>query len=129
MTCVFDARWRVDGVVRPGVSCPGRAEKISPSASWPIWADDGRSLFFARPAQSQTGDSELVRAVVEVSGDRFRLGRAQVIATVPLGLGSPVGGFDVWRDGRMVVTLFQRPATPAAPPPAPTLTVIVNAIR
>ena len=108
---------------------PGRAEKISPSASWPIWADDGRSLFFARPAQSQTGDSELVRAVVEVSGDRFRLGREQVIATVPLGLGSPVGGFDVWRDGRMVVTLFQRPATPAAPPPAPTLTVIFNAIR
>jgi len=52
-----------------------------------------------------------------------------VIAAVLLGLGSPVGGFDVWRDGRMVVTLFQRPATPEAPPPAPTLTVIVHAIR
>ena len=52
-----------------------------------------------------------------------------MIAAVLLGLGSPVGGFDVWRDGRMVVTLFQRPATPEAPPPAPTLTVIVHAIR
>jgi len=51
-----------------------------------------------------------------------------VIATVPPGLGSPVGGFDVWRDGRMVETLFQGPATPAAPPPAPALTVIFNAI-
>jgi len=59
----------------------------------------------------------------------LRLGREQVIAAVLLGLGSPVGGFDVWRDGRMVVTLFQRPATPEAPPPAPTLTVIVHAIR
>jgi hypothetical protein len=64
-----------------------------------------------------------------VSGDRFRLGREQVIATVVLALGSPVGGFDVWRDGRMVALVFQRPATPAAPPPAPTLTVIFNASR
>jgi hypothetical protein len=30
----------------------------------------------------------------------------------------------VWRDGRMVAPVFQRPATPA-----PTLTVIFNAIR
>jgi len=29
----------------------------------------------------------------------------------------------------MVETLFQGPATPAAPPPAPALTVIFNAIR
>ena len=108
---------------------PGRAEKSRRPPAGRSGPDDGRSLFFARPAQSQTGDSELVRAVVEVNGERFRLGREQVIATVLLGLGSPVGGFDVWRDGRMVVTLFQRPATPAAPPPAPTLTVIFNAIR
>ena len=47
-----------------------------------------------------------------MNGERFRLGREQVIATVLLGRGSPVGGFDVWCDGRMVVTLFQRPATP-----------------
>jgi hypothetical protein len=29
----------------------------------------------------------------------------------------------------MVAPVFQRPATPAAPLPAPTLTVIFNAIR
>lgn len=108
---------------------PGRAEKISPSASAPIWAGDGRVLFFARPVQSQIGGVERVRAPVEVSGDRFRLGREQVITTAMLGLGSPVGGFDVSRDGSAVVPLFQPPATPAPPPPAPTLTVIFNAIR
>jgi len=108
---------------------PGRAEKIAGFGLGPIWADDGRSLFFARPAQSVSGTADLVRAAVEVSSDRFRLGREQVIATVVLGLGSPVGGFDVWRDGSMVVALFRPPATPAAPPPAPTLTVIFNAIR
>ena len=107
----------------------GRAEKISPSGIAPIWADDGRSLFFARRVPSQVGEAELLRASVEVNGDRFRLGREQVIATGPMGWGSPVGGFDVWRDGRIVVGIWAPPPAPAAPPAPPTLTVIFDAIR
>ena len=52
-----------------------------------------------------------------------------MIASVPLGFGTPVGGFDVGRDGRILATLSPRFNTPAAPPPPPTLTVIFNAIR
>jgi len=108
---------------------PGRAEKIAGFGLAPIWADDGRSLFFARPAQSVSGSADLVRAAVEVSSDRFRLGPEHVIASVPLGFGTPVGGFDVGRDGRILATLSARVNPPAAPPPPPTLTVIFNAIR
>jgi Tol biopolymer transport system component len=108
---------------------PGRAEKISPSGIAPIWAEDGRSIYFGRRPKTQTGDTELIRATVEVSGDRVRLGPEQVIATSPITWGTPVGGFDVSRDGRVVVTIYAPPAAAATPPPPPSLTVIVNAIR
>ena len=104
------------------------ATELVRNMTMPMWKADGTGIIAADRSANQAL-SEVSLDVVEVSGDRFRLGREQVIATVHLRLGSPVGGFDVWRDGRMVVTLFQRPATPAAPPPAPTLTVIFNAIR
>ena len=131
-----DGKWIVYSV-REGASFalyvrtfpgPGRPEKISASGLAPIWADEGRSLIIARPVKSQPGLTELVRAAIDVSGDRFRLGREQVIATALLGHATPVGGFDVGPDGRILVTLVPRPAT-TAPPPAPALTMMVNAIR
>jgi dipeptidyl aminopeptidase/acylaminoacyl peptidase len=106
----------------------GRAEKISADGIAPIWADNG-SLYFGRLPKHQTGDTELIRAAIEVDGDRVRLGREQVIATGPITWGSPVGGFDVSRDGRIAVTIVVSPPAPATPPPPPALTVIFKAIR
>ena len=134
-----DGKWLVYAVAEGGSTAlhakpllgPGRAERITQEGGLPVWSDNGRTLTFVLSVAdtARLGVRQIVRAPIEVADDRLRVGRHVPIATLPLGFGTPVGGYDVARDGRIIVTLNAPPPPPATPPPPPVLTVIFNAIR
>jgi serine/threonine-protein kinase len=105
---------------------PGREARIwrTPQVNSPVWAPDGRSVFFF---DYSDGSTRIMRLPVDASGDRVTVGNPSVVASGRFGLTTPVGGFDVTPDGsRLLVTLGAPPPPSDAAKPA-ALQIIVHA--
>ena len=69
---------------------------------------------------------QMIRAAVERSGDRLRLGPQSVFATAALGFATPAGGYDLARDGsRLLGAVWE--STAVSVTTNPTLRIVVNA--
>jgi hypothetical protein len=87
---------------------PGRAERITRDGGFdPIWAPDGRSVFYAKRTNQQP---QLMRVLVDTAGDGVKAGNAEVVAAGAFMFSAPVGGIDVAPDGRILATLNVPPA-------------------
>jgi Tol biopolymer transport system component len=106
---------------------PGREARITRTrATAPIWASDGRSVWFV-DTSGAIGEQQIMRLPVDTSGARVVVGNPAVFATGPFGWSTPVGGFDVTPDGkRLLVTLRRSSPQPGATQPA-VLQLIVHA--
>jgi serine/threonine-protein kinase len=83
------------------------------------WARDGKSLVFV------SGPSKLMAVAIE-GGPSLRAGEPRVLADIPLSGTTPVGSFDMTKDGGFLIAYDRDPA-----PMAVTLTqlqIVVNAL-
>jgi Tol biopolymer transport system component len=104
-----DARWLAYSVVENGTPevylqqfpGPGRREQVSKGGGWaPLWARDGRSLFYMSP------DRRKIYTVSIVLGNPIRIGQPGVFAEGDFANSTPVTGYDISRDGtRLLMTL------------------------
>jgi serine/threonine-protein kinase len=114
---------------------PGRVERIArEGASTPIWAHDGKSILYestpSQPNPASRGARQITRVPIDTSGDRVRIGSAEVFATMAFASSTPVSGFEISRDQRVLATMTApRPAGADAVSPALQLTLHANLAR
>ncbi len=82
---------------------PGTRHQISPSAGRePLWARDGRTLYYLEPKPTPT-DGQMVMAVPVTTGTRFTSGKPKPLFRTPYGGTTPVRGYDIAADGRFLM--------------------------
>jgi eukaryotic-like serine/threonine-protein kinase len=107
-----DGRWLAYNVVENGTPevyvqpfpGPGMREQVSKGGGFaPLWAPDGRSLFYMSP------DRRKIFVVSIGLGDPIRVGQPEVFAEGDFGNSTPVTGYDVSKDGRRLLVTLPMP--------------------
>ena len=84
---------------------PGRRHQISTNGGRePLWARDGRTLYYLAPT-APAGDDQMVTAVPVASGTRFTAGKPKPLFQTRYGGTTPVRGYDIAKDGRFLMVL------------------------
>ena len=102
----------------------GRWQISTEGGSRPAWSRSGTELFFV------DGNDLLTSAEVHATDRSFTAGRPTKILNVryvtgATGRGFDLRGYDVTADGQRFLVLKDEAST-AAPPPQPTMTVVLN---
>jgi serine/threonine-protein kinase len=92
---------------------PGRREQVSTNGgTQPVWAQNGRELFYTEPAPD--GHVKMM-AVPVTTGETFTAGRPQILFEGPYSTTVPVRSYDVTRDANRFLWDRSREASMATP--------------
>jgi len=110
---VSDESGRPEVYVQPFPG-PGTRHQISNNGGRePLWARDGRTLYYLAPT-APAGDDQIVTAVPVASGTRFTGGKPKPLFQTRYGGTTPVRGYDIAKDGRFLMVLTEPVAIAAA---------------
>ncbi len=94
---------------------PGTRHQISNNGGRePLWARDGRTLYYLRAEPSALLSGNTVMAVPVTSGTRFTSGKPKPLFQTQYGGTTPVRGYDIAKDGRFLMVLSEPVTIPAA---------------
>jgi eukaryotic-like serine/threonine-protein kinase len=112
-----DGRWLAYNIVENGTPevyvqpfpGPGRRERVTKGGGYsPLWAPDGRSLFYMSPDRRKI-------FVVSISvGDPIHVEQSEVFAEGDFSGTTPVTGYDVSKDGRRLLVTLRMPEDAAS---------------